>query len=174
MFFTTLMVFIHSILIIYLYNQHYIFLGKTLSRYRFLGYFFIIFVSISFVTRFVLLGYSFASVDTSLVELIKLFSVGLFYDMVAYFYYIIPFVIYLLLIPQKIFNSKPHKVLSLVIFFMVLYGVVFNGFSEWFFWEEFGKKFNFIAVDYLVYTHEVIQNIRESYPMPLLIGVIFL
>jgi len=168
------MICIHSILIIYLYNQHYIFWGIALSRYRFLGYFFIIFVSISFVTRLVLLGYSFTSIDTSLVELIKLFLVALFYDIVAYFYYIIPFVIYLLLIPQKIFNSKPHKVLSLVVFFMVLYGVVFNGFSEWFFWEEFGKKFNFIAVDYLVYTHEVIQNIRESYPMPLLIGVIFL
>ena len=56
----------------------------------------------------------------------------------------------------------------------MIYGVVFNGFSEWFFWEEFGKRFNFIAVDYLVYTHEVIQNIRESYPMPLLIGGIFI
>lgn len=145
-----------------------------MNRYRFLGYFFIIFVSISFVTRFVLLGYSFSSVDTSIVELLKLFMTGLFYDVVAYFYYIIPFVIYLLVVPTKIFNSKLHKFISLSIFFMVLYGVVFNGFSEWFFWEEFGKKFNFIAVDYLVYTHEVIQNIRESYPMPLLVGVIFL
>jgi phosphoglycerol transferase MdoB-like AlkP superfamily enzyme len=52
--------------------------------------------------------------------------------------------------------------------------VVFNGVSEWFFWEEFGKRFNFIAVDYLVYTHEVIHNIQESYPMPPLITTIFI
>jgi phosphoglycerol transferase MdoB-like AlkP superfamily enzyme len=93
---------------------------------------------------------------------------------VAYFYYVIPFVIYLFIIPSRVFNSKIHKIISLVIFFAVLYGVVFNGVSEWFFWEEFGKRFNFIAVDYLVYTHEVIKNIQESYPMPLLISVIFI
>lgn len=33
------------------------------------------------------------------------------------------------------------------------------------FWSEFGVRFNFIAVDYLVYTHEVIGNIMESYPI---------
>ena len=144
-----------------------------MNRYRFLGYFFIIFVSVSFLSRIALLIYSFTVVDTSVLALIKLFLVGFFYDVVAYFYYIIPFVIYLFLIPQKWYNSKIHKVLSLVVFFAVVYAVVFNGVSEWFFWEEFGKRFNFIAVDYLVYTHEVIQNIRESYPIPLLLGAVF-
>jgi phosphoglycerol transferase MdoB-like AlkP superfamily enzyme len=37
--------------------------------------------------------------------------------------------------------------------------------AEWTFWEEFQARFNFIAVDYLVYTTEVIGNIRESYPV---------
>lgn len=44
-------------------------------------------------------------------------------------------------------------------------------FSEVVFWSEFGVRFNFIAVDYLVYTNEVIGNIMESYPMGLLIAV---
>lgn len=35
--------------------------------------------------------------------------------------------------------------------------------GEYLFWQEFGVRFNFIAVDYLVYTHEVIGNIMESY-----------
>ena len=145
-----------------------------MNRYKLLGYFFIVFASFSFLTRSTLFVYSFDLVDTSLLGLIKLFLVGLFYDIVAFFYYIIPFVLYLFLVPQKIFNAKIHKIIALLVFFTVLYGVVFNGVSEWFFWEEFGKRFNFIAVDYLVYTHEVIQNIRESYPMPLLLGSIFI
>src|SRR5699024_2914149 len=33
------------------------------------------------------------------------------------------------------------------------------------FWNEFGTRFNFVAVDYLVYTSEVIGNITESYPV---------
>ena len=45
---------------------------------------------------------------------------------------------------------------------MLLFGAV----AEATFWLEFATRFNFIAVDYLLYTHEVIGNIRESYPVP--------
>ena len=45
--------------------------------------------------------------------------------------------------------------------------------SEVVFWSEFGVRFNFIAVDYLVYTNEVIGNIMESYPMvPMILGML--
>lgn len=44
--------------------------------------------------------------------------------------------------------------------------------SEILFWEEFGVRFNFIAVDYLVYTTEVVKNIRESYDLPLIVGLV--
>ena len=44
--------------------------------------------------------------------------------------------------------------------------------SEILFWEEFGVRFNFIAVDYLVYTTEVVKNIRESYNLPLIIMLV--
>ena len=36
----------------------------------------------------------------------------------------------------------------------------FTAIGEHLFWTEFGARFNFIAIDYLVYTHEVIGNIR--------------
>jgi phosphoglycerol transferase MdoB-like AlkP superfamily enzyme len=42
--------------------------------------------------------------------------------------------------------------------------------SEFVFWNEFGARFNFVAVDYLLYTNEVIGNIRESYSMPAIFG----
>ena len=43
--------------------------------------------------------------------------------------------------------------------------------SEYFFWSEFGVRYNFIAVDYLVYTNEVVGNIMESYPIvPMTLG----
>jgi phosphoglycerol transferase MdoB-like AlkP superfamily enzyme len=46
----------------------------------------------------------------------------------------------------------------------VLVGLLSISF-EFFFWEEFHSRYNFIAVDYLVYTHEVVRNIWESYPV---------
>ena len=50
---------------------------------------------------------------------------------------------------------------------MMLYAccAITIAFSEIVFWSEFGVRFNFIAVDYLVYTNEVIGNIVESYPI---------
>lgn len=43
--------------------------------------------------------------------------------------------------------------------------------GEVMFWQEFGVRYNFIAVDYLVYTHEVIGNIMESYSIvPLILA----
>lgn len=50
--------------------------------------------------------------------------------------------------------------------------VLFNIIGEPVFWDEFSVRYNFIAVDYLVYTNEVIGNIIESYPMvPVVMGV---
>lgn len=76
----------------------------------------------------------------------------------------------MLFLPQ--YRSKIRLVLySLAIFIFVLV-IVQNTLSEFFFWNEFGVRYNFIAVDYLVYTNEVIKNIIESYPVvPLFIGV---
>lgn len=44
--------------------------------------------------------------------------------------------------------------------------------AEFAFWNEFNSRFDFIAVDYLVYTHEVIGNIRESYPVALWLSIV--
>jgi len=142
------------------------------NRFSFLLLVIGIFITISFISRTVLLFTDFIEVDIGFIALLKIYMVGLFYDLVASFYYIIPLVVYLILIPNKLFNMKIHKIIFLSFFFAAMYLLIFNAVSEWFFWEEFGKRFNFIAVDYLVYTHEVIQNILESYPIPLLVTVI--
>lgn len=49
--------------------------------------------------------------------------------------------------------------------FVVWFFVIFASIVEFYFWSEFESRFNFIAVDYLVYTNEVIQNIVQSYPL---------
>ena len=56
---------------------------------------------------------------------------------------------------------------TLTIFIFVLL-IIHNAVSEYFFWNEFGLKYNFIAVNYLVYTNDVIGNIMQSYPVILL------
>jgi phosphoglycerol transferase MdoB-like AlkP superfamily enzyme len=77
----------------------------------------------------------------------------------------------LLLFLRKYRSSIRLALFSITIFIFVLV-IVQNTLSEFFFWNEFGVRYNFIAVDYLVYTNEVIKNIMESYPViPLFTGV---
>jgi phosphoglycerol transferase MdoB-like AlkP superfamily enzyme len=131
------------------------------------------FIGLSLISRIALLFTSFDQADIGIYTLIKLFSVGLFYDFIAAAYYAAPFAVYLTLMPDKLFNNKWHKYILWLFFFIQLNVLVFSGFAEWFFWTEYGTRFNFIAIDYLVYTHEVIYNILESYPIPLLLGIVF-
>ncbi|MUP39682.1 LTA synthase family protein [Labilibaculum euxinus] len=144
---------------------------KNILRSRFGGLilFGFIFLAISFLIRTILLITDFQNVDLNFIRFIQIYSIGIFYDLVTISYFIIPFTIYLLFVPDKIFNSKIHRWISYVFFIVTIGILVFSGIGEWFFWEEFSVRYNFIAVDYLVYTHEVISNIRESYPMPAII-----
>ncbi|WP_445458063.1 LTA synthase family protein [Flavobacterium sp. HNIBRBA15423] len=70
----------------------------------------------------------------------------------------------LLLFLPKHRKQIRFAVFSFTIFLFVLL-IIQNAVSEFFFWNEFGVKYNFIAVDYLVYTNTVIGNILESYPV---------
>src|ERR1700730_10767541 len=82
------------------------------------------------------------------------------------YYFIARFIIYLLFCFLSPVARNKWRVavlyLDLFIFFFLL---LLNAVSEWFFWQEFSVRYNFIAVDYLIYTNEVIGNIRESYPL---------
>ncbi|MBS1573413.1 MAG: sulfatase-like hydrolase/transferase, partial [Bacteroidetes bacterium] len=60
---------------------------------------------------------------------------------------------------------KIRNILYFITLLLYVLLIIFNAVSEYFFWNEFGLRYNFIAVDYLIYTNEVIGNIMESYPV---------
>ncbi len=140
------------------------------SQYNGIYLFLLLFLSLSIISRFILLGYSFGEVDLDFVSLMKTVSVAVIYDLSGATYFIIPFVLYTLVVPRKFFNTKIHKTIYIILYTIAVGLVVFNVFGEWFFWDEFKVRYNFIAVDYLVYTSEVLNNIWESYPMHYLIA----
>jgi phosphoglycerol transferase MdoB-like AlkP superfamily enzyme len=70
-------------------------------------------------------------------------------------------------------NKIRFWLFALVIFIYVVC-ILQNAISEYLFWNEFGVKYNFIAVDYLVYTNEVIGNIMQSYPVIPIFSGLFL
>ena len=133
---------------------------------------YVVFISISLISRTVLLSISLVDVSLNPLNLFWSYGAGLFMDSVAFSYFMIPFVLFLTFVSDRFFNSILHKKITIAFYFIIFYILLFNGVAEYFFWEEFGVRYNFIAIDYLIYTNEVLGNIHESYPMPILISAI--
>lgn len=135
---------------------------------------YLIIIILAFITRTALLFKSAAGFDWTFLNIIGIYFIGLFYDTVLASYFCIPLVIYIWLIPSKIFLKNWHRFILYGYFVLITFLLLFNIVAEWVFWDEFSTRFNFIAVDYLVYTTEVIGNIWESYPVVEIIIIIFL
>ncbi|MEO7490988.1 MAG: sulfatase-like hydrolase/transferase [Ferruginibacter sp.] len=129
---------------------------------------------ISFITRLFLLIKSWPNLEFSPLILPGIFFIGLFYDLVVSSFFAIPLALYCWLINDSFFQKKWQRVPLFLLFFILIFIIVTIAGSEIVFWNEFNVRFNFIAVDYLVYTNEVLGNIQESYNMPLIISAVVL
>ena len=102
----------------------------------------------------------------------RVFGVGFVFDLAVVAFLLAPVCLYEALLPNRWRASRWHGVLRLGWLWWSLAVLLFAAAAEATFWLEFSTRFNFIAVDYLIYTREVIGNIRESYPMtPILAGL---
>ncbi|HWW43325.1 MAG TPA: sulfatase-like hydrolase/transferase [Pedobacter sp.] len=144
------------------------------NRYSVLFSFIIVFLISSFLIRTGLLVASLMKTDLSFLSILKIYFTGTFFDLGVSFFIVASYALYLLLLPQKWNNSKFNRIATYIWLFLVVLIFMFSFFAEITFWQEFESRFNFIAVDYLIYTYEVINNINESYPLPILIGGILL
>lgn len=117
------------------------------------------------ITRIALLASSAMEVTWN-ASLIASFAFGTLFDIAAALWWVAPLAVFLILLPDRLRKSRLARLAAHPASIAILYALCFGAVAEWFFWEEFGVRFNFIAVDYLVYTKEVVGNIRESYPMP--------
>ncbi|SCX76197.1 LTA synthase family protein [Desulfoluna spongiiphila] len=144
-----------------------------IDRFSLLGLFVGVYLGVNAITRTLLMILSASQVDFGLTQVGAIYGVGLFFDGITAFYFIIPVVLYFILVPDRVFRHRFHLPVVHLFFFVGVYVLCYGVVAEWLFWDEFGKRFNFIAVDYLVYTTEVIGNIMESYPVyPLLAGLL--
>jgi len=131
-------------------------------------------VVFSTATRTILLVKSLPQLDLNPLLLAKIYAVGFFFDCVTFTYFAIPFVLVATILPDKLFNSSFFRYSTYAVAFAVTYLLLFNVVAEYTFFDEFATRFNFIAVDYLIYTNEVISNIRESYPVGTILAALLL
>ncbi|MDY1548731.1 LTA synthase family protein [Luteibacter sahnii] len=135
------------------------------QRFKPLAWFGVLFVAVAFLVRLILLVKTGKDVPPNPLQWLYLFGVGLGYDLITLLYVGWPMLLVLWLLPTRAYLSTWGRRIFFGFAFVLAFGVLYVGAAELVFWGEFGARFNFIAVDYLVYTHEVVGNIRESYPI---------
>ena len=94
-------------------------------------------------------------------SIIPTLAIGLAFDLIAGACFIAPLALLILF-------SKSARLISIASFSFD-FVIVFIAVAQLLFWQEFHTNFNFIAVDYLIYTHEMLGNIAQSFNVPLLI-----
>jgi phosphoglycerol transferase MdoB-like AlkP superfamily enzyme len=129
----------------------------------------ILYLSLSLVIRIIFLILSFNDTDQNLLYILRAFFTGFLFDLLTGLFFLCFYGIYLFLVPQKLIGSLFDKIVTYFYFFLFFILMYFSLLAEIPFWDEFGVRFNFIAVDYLIYTYEVVENINQSYPLPLVI-----
>lgn len=140
------------------------FLGRFSALFSTLG----LYLLLSFLIRVALLIWSSKDVDLNLFYIIRAFFTGFLYDLAIGSLFLFLYGIYLLFFPKRWIGSVFDRCFTyfyLTLIFIIIY---FSLLAEIPFWDEFGVRFNFIAVDYLIYTYEVVENINQSYPLPVI------
>ena len=124
-----------------------------------------LFVAISAAVRMGLLVFEGDVANLLPWRLVPVLAVGVLYDLAAASYLLLPFATAALLLPDSPRGRKVHALVATGLILAALFGILFVSVAEALFWNEFSSRFNFIAVDYLVYTRETLGNIRQSYPV---------
>lgn len=150
------------------------FTNNLKGRYSILLFFSSLFILISFILRLIFAIWVKSDFDWNIGSLLHTIFYGLVYDISVVSCFTLFLSFYFMILPNKFVNSLFDRIFVYFVYTLYLVIIYFTFFAEVTFWDEFKSRFNFIAVDYLIYTYEVVKNIQESYPLPALIGGIVL
>lgn len=112
--------------------------------------------------------------DFSVWQVVKFLTVGFAYDLGVGLAVTLPAMLVAWAWPAGTRSNFLYRVWCTIWWVIACAALLFVAVSEVVFWNEFASRFNFIAVDYLIYTREVLGNIRESYPMPTILTALVL
>jgi len=135
------------------------------TRYQLLWLVAAIYWVISGATRAVLAGKSLAAGQIGPGDLPGVLGIGAGLDLIVALGIGAPLALYLLLVPERLYRASAHRVAIRLLLALTFFGMTYLAAVEYFFFDEFNARFNYVAVEYLIYPHEVFVNIWESYPV---------
>ena len=144
------------------------------GRLNLLIWIFVIQLFFLFLLRTLLLIQTFSEIELDIGVFFKIYSIGLIYDLTFLLYFNALIALFLFCFSQNFYQKKFLYIGFQILLAILLSVFLFSTVAEWFFWDEFGVRLNFIAVSYLIYVTEVLNNIKQSYPLKIILFLLFL
>ena len=136
--------------------------------------FFVFSISIELCFMILQIVQNAANFDFSFLAIVKTLGVLLLTSSVSFLFVMQAYVLYLLILPNAKQNSRLDKIITTATFFIFTVSVLCKGAASQIFWEEFSSSFNYIVIDYIVFTHQVLSNLEHSYPIAKILIAIFI
>ncbi len=124
-----------------------------------------LYLLLSAALRLLLWGHFGVEAHVGAWRLPKIIALGAINDLIESLYLFVPLMLFLALAPLRWHRQRFGRGVFATGLWLMLFGLLFVGAMEYFFFEEFDARFNLVAVDYLIYPTEVIGDIRSEYPV---------
>ncbi|MGE4403616.1 MAG: LTA synthase family protein [Desulfobulbus sp.] len=121
------------------------------------------FLALSLVLRLVLSAVFIHHTALNLLSLFPVFFFGVINDLVLLSALLAPLGLYLFTMPARWHRLLIGRFLLALALWTGFFALLFLAVAQFYFFQEFNSRFNLVAVDYLIYPHEVFGNIIETY-----------
>lgn len=136
-----------------------------MGRYRSLIIVLICSLVVASTTRLALVFVNLAEIDSSWGAVVLAMLAGVLFDLLAALWVLLPFGLFLLAARDRWLKGRSWRALCGALLFVFLYALLYLAVVEWFFFGEFSSRFNSVAIDYLIFPHEVFVNLWDTYPV---------
>ncbi|MBE6447826.1 MAG: hypothetical protein E7018_00800 [Alphaproteobacteria bacterium] len=130
---------------------------------RRLAPFFVVSVLVEFVTLALLLSVERSYVDWAIMPMTKTVGILLKTTTISFIFIMVPYVLYLWLMPAKKINTQIDKNITKAIFGIFVFYNLFEETMSLVFWNKFSAAFNMTAIEYLLDMREVASDITQNY-----------
>ncbi len=135
--------------------------------YRFLlkrlAPFYALILSVEFLTFGILLIAEQEYINWSFMPMIKTIGVLFKTTTISFLYMMLPYMVYLGLLPDKFVNTKADKNISTSAYSIFVFLVLFEETMSLVYWGKFSTAFDMLAVEYLFDIREVAGDIAQNY-----------
>lgn len=129
---------------------------------------------VSSLTRIALMIMNFKEIEGVFYMIPISLIMGIIFDLFIALCVTFPIVLLLTIYPARWKRFFFFKIIAAVSWFIFIFGNLYLAVVEIVFFNEFSSRFNYVAVDYLIYPHEVFINIWDTYPVLTILIVTFI